>query len=239
MSSSLASSPVRLASLCSYLWLAWQGASSLTLPWLHHASPPAAATAALAGQLYVVQYLLEAWLASTGVVTMHAWSASEVLRHHLSVGIIFLPACLCCALAIPSEYIAFLESHPPAITVISSACLTGFNEGLFVLRSFLPRTLADTPAVRWAQACCTLGALLQNVPLTQGSCAIGMYRLFLSLWRCASSRRDASCSYSTLISASLFCAYFLGPLFFLLVQIRYIRTNARRVLWMTDFKSRV
>eukprot|EP00966_Prymnesium_polylepis_P127010 2937389-Prymnesium_polylepis.1 len=184
---------IRIISMCSYFCVARLGLASFVMPWADRATPEAAAAAAFAGALYVVHYLLEATLAWRGTVTMHGWTTDEVLKHHLTVGLVFLPACLLCAACLRSEWLAMLESHPPAVAVISSASLTGFNEGIFVLRSFLPTRIADAPSTRWAQSCCTLAALLQNVPMTQAGCALGAYTLLPMLVNCARGESDARC----------------------------------------------
>lgn len=225
--------------MCSYFVVAGLGIASFVMPWADRASPEAASAAAFAGVMYVVHYLLEAALAWHGTVTMHAWRADEVVKHHLTVGLVLMPACLACALYIPGEWQAMLESHPPAVAVISSASVTGFNEGLFVLRSFLPLRIADAPSTRWAQSCCTLAALLQNVPMTQAGCALGAYTLLPHLLSCAAPTDDSRCvDYRTLISLGLVITYTAGPLFFLLVQARYLPANVRRVVCMTDFEKR-
>ena len=50
-----------------------------------------------AGALYVVHYLLESTLAWRKMTTMHAWKPDDVIKHHLTVGLVLLPACLLCA----------------------------------------------------------------------------------------------------------------------------------------------
>ena len=98
--------------MCSYFVVAGLGIASFVMPWAYRASPEAASAAAFAGVMYVVHYLLEAALAWHGTVTMHAWRADEVVKHHLTVGLVLMPACLACALYIPGEWQAMLESHP-------------------------------------------------------------------------------------------------------------------------------
>lgn len=230
---------VRLASMCSYFYVFRLGVFCLVMPWAEQTSPEVAASTARAGILYVLQYLVESSLAWRGVLTLHAWRADELLKHHLTVGFVFLPSCVCCALRMPVAWEAMLQSHPPAVAVISSACMTGLNEGCFAVRSFLPLHIADAPSIRWFQSCCTLAALLQNVLLTQVGCLLGAYTLLSELVSCAVGQGDVQCTRSrTLLSVALVMTYTAGPLFFVLVQAHYLPANVRRVVYMTDFAKR-
>ena len=230
---------VRLISMCSYFLVAHLGFAAFVMPWAKQVAPVAATSCACAGALYVVQYLLEALLALSGRVTMHAWRADEVVSHHLTVGLVMMPTLVCCAAYRPTDWIAMLESHPPAAAVISSACLTGFNEGVFVLRSFLPGRVADAPLTRYAQSVFTLVALLQNIPMTQAGCVLGaqtvLAELIPTLLHCTT---DPLCmQFRTVLRLSLLIAYIAGPLFFFFVQARYFPANLRRVVYMTEFSA--
>jgi hypothetical protein len=229
--SAFAPLPVRLASACAYFVVGRLGLACFVMPWADRASPEVATAAALAGALYVVHYLLESTLAWRKMTTMHAWKPDDVIKHHLTVGLVLLPACLLCAVCMPSDWCAMLESHPPAVAVISSASVTGFNEGLFVLRSFLPLHIANGPVTKYFQSCCTLATLLQNVPMTQAGCVLGAYTLLPQLLRCAAEGGGSRCrtDFRTLLSLCLVVTYTAGPLFFLFVQRRYLPANVRRV----------
>ena len=66
--------------------------------------------------LIVIQYLCEAMLALIrGDVTLYGWRPDEVVAHHLTVGLVFAPVCLGCALIKPLEWINLLRGHAPAV----------------------------------------------------------------------------------------------------------------------------
>lgn len=234
---------LRVVSMCTYFAVAILGVRALTLPWAIAPAPAAVAAAWAAGQMYVLQYLAEGLCAMTGRVTMHAWAADEVVKHHLTVGLLMLPPCLLCAAYAPSEWRSAMERHPPAVAMIASACLTGFNEGMFVLRTFLPARLADAPATRWLQSCVTLAVLAQNVPMTQVGCALGGFELVGELRAvasaCVDERAYHRCArYRPLLQLALLLAYAAAIGFFWAVQRHYLAPNLRRVLSMSDFEPR-
>jgi hypothetical protein len=214
---------IRALSLLSYLYAATLGLKTMVAPWSSEPVPAdTAARSAFAVRLFIGQYLLEATLAlATGATAMRAWTASEVIRHHLAVGLTWAPAAFGNMAYQPDAWVALMTRHPPVVAAIATACCTGFNEASFVLRSFLPEAWADTPRVRYAQSWMTLLALLQNVPLTVSSCLIGMWALLLG------EPRDVPVV--LMHRVLLFLTYCVGPPFAVLVQVGYVRTNMRRV----------
>ena len=235
--------PLRVLSLSCYLFLASRGVLAFTLPGAP-ASDAAVEAACLAYNLYVAHYLAEAMLALSGRVCLHAWRASEVVRHHLGVALILLPLTIL-SLCRPDSWPVLMRENPAVVTVSASACLTGINESTFVLRSLLPGDLADLPSVYYAQSLLTLCTLLQNITMTQSACLLGarsllprMASLLPRLRGCLASAAETaadgaggSCPwFAALQGSALLLAYVMAFAFFCLVQAGYVRSNLRRVL---------
>ena len=214
---------IRLLSLVCYVTSGVLGLRTMVAPWSSEPVPAdTAALSAFAVRLFIGQYLLEATLALvTGATAMRAWTASEVIRHHLAVGLTWAPAAFGNMAWQPGAWVALMTQHPPVVAAIATATLTGFNEASFVLRSFLPEAWADTPRVRYAQSWMTLLTLLQNVPLTLSSCLIGGWALLMG------EPRDVPLV--RMHRVVLFLTYCVGPPFVTFVQAGYVRTNLRRV----------
>ena len=216
---------LRFTSLAAYMYTAYGGWRILTAPWLSSCSPGVASLAVHVAQSFVAQYLIEALLASVGLVCMHAWAVLDVLQHHLPVALFWMPAAfLCCSnvdgWAAADQWYVLLEHHPPLVAAISSAALTGLNEGGFVVRAlFMPSALADAPPVRWAQALLTLLVLLQNMSITLTSAILGSWRLLVlgESWGTTAQR-----------ACAVLC-YAFAPLFIAFVQVGYTRANWKKV----------
>lgn len=215
---------LRIASLTSYVCTSALGVYALTPPWYANCTPDAASGVVIAMRCFFFQYSLEALLAWNGVVLMHAWTATDVFQHHLSVACAWGPAMICSTGLVgewssPTTWHELLQAHPPASAAIASAAITGMNESGFVMRAFMPVAWADAPAMRWAQALLTLMAILQHMSISFASIAIGSYRLLVVGESAGSLPQRAVTQFNY-----IFCLCFA-----LLLQTGYVRANLKKV----------
>jgi len=219
--------PLLLLSMGSYLTFVGVGLRIFTLPWAATLDDATTAIAARAIPAFVFQYLVECVVARwSGVVTMYTWHPHEVVQHHFAGAALLMPVLLLHAWY-PAEWPHFVQHHTPLVAIAASGFLTGLNEGLFVLRSLVPPSMADSLVARKGQRVVTLCVLAVNMPIMLASCILSALPPQLQTL--------ATCSFGQ-------CAYFGGmrravslisyaacSAFVLLVQLSYVTSNLRHL----------
>ena len=211
---------LRFTSLAAYMYTAYGGWRILTAPWLSSCSPGVASLAVHVAQSFVAQYLIEALLASVGLVCMHAWAVLDVLQHHLPVALFWMrprSSAVQTSMDTAADQYLLLE-HTPLVAAISSAASQA-ERG---------RVRGSRPFYAVCVGRCAAGAMGSSASHSSGCCnmSITLTSAILGSWRLLVLGESWG---TTAQRACAVLCYAFAPLFIAFVQVGYARANWKKV----------